>query len=37
MYNDSYYDHLDYIEGRCMNDSEDCGYCGEADDDETER
>lgn len=33
MYDDSYYDYLDYIESRCMNDSEDCG-CPEEDDDE---
>ena len=25
MYDDSYYDYLDYIEGKCMNDSEDYG------------
>lgn len=36
MYDDSYYDYLDYIEGRCMNDSEDCG-CPEEDDDEDSR
>ena len=33
MYDDSYYDYLDYIEGRCMNDSKDC-VCQEEDDDE---
>lgn len=33
MYDDSYYDYLDYIEGRCMNDSENC-CCPEEDDDE---
>ena len=34
MYDDSYYDYLDYIEGRYLNDSEDGGYCEEEDDDE---
>lgn len=34
MYDDSYYDHLNNIEGRCLNDLEDCGYCDEEDDDE---
>lgn len=28
MYDDSYYDYLDYIEGKCMNDSADCGLGG---------
>lgn len=31
MYDDNYYDYLDYIEGRCMNDSEDCNYQGDDD------
>lgn len=33
MYDDSYCDYLDYIEGRCINDSEDCD-CREEDGDE---
>lgn len=33
MYDDSYYDYLDYIEGRCMNDSEDCDCQGDNDED----
>lgn len=33
MYDDSYYDYLDYIEGRCVNDSENHG-CPEEDGDE---
>ncbi len=33
MCDDSYYDYLDYIDDRCMNDPEDCG-CWEDDDDE---
>ena len=33
MYDDSYYDYLDYVEGRCMNDSGGYG-CPEEDDDE---
>lgn len=37
MCENSYYEYLNYIEGRCMNDSEDCSYPEEADDDETER
>lgn len=34
MYDDSYYDYLDYIEGRCLNASEDGGYCKEENDNE---
>ena len=33
MYDDSYYDYLDYIEGRCVNDSEDCGSPEDDDED----
>ena len=35
MYDDSYYDYLDYIEGKCMNDSEGCGLPEEDDDEDS--
>ncbi len=35
MYNDSYYDYLDYIEDKCMNVSEDCGLPEDDDDEDT--
>ena len=35
MYDDSYYDYLDYIEVRCMNDSKDCGLPEEDDDEDS--
>lgn len=34
MNDDSYYDHINYIEGRCLNDLEDGGYWQGEDDDE---
>lgn len=35
MYDDSYYDYLDYIEGKYTNDSEDCGLPEEDDDEDS--
>ena len=35
MYDDSYYDYLDYIEGKCMNYSEGCGLPEEDDDEDS--
>ena len=35
MYDDSYYDYLDYIEGKYMNDSEDGGLPKEDDDEDS--
>ena len=35
MYDDSYYDYLNYIEGKCMNDSEGCGLLEEDDDEDS--
>ncbi len=35
MYDDSYYDYLDYIEGECINDSEDSGLPKEDDDEDS--
>ncbi len=35
MYDDSYYDSLDYIEGRCVNDSENCGSPEDEDDEDS--
>ena len=35
MYDDSYYDHLDYHEGECINDSEDGGLPKEDDDEDS--
>jgi hypothetical protein len=35
MYDDSYYYYLDYIEGKCMNDSADCGLPEEDDDEDS--
>ena len=35
MYGDSYYDYLDYIEDKCMNDSEGYGLPEEDDDEDS--
>jgi hypothetical protein len=35
MYDDSYYDYLNYIEGKYMNDSEDWGLPEEDDDEDS--